>query len=626
VKLKTPNKEWLVHILSPWWLLLFLPLAGLLILLYLLKLRRRNYVVPSIFLWEQALQDLQANAPLQKLRKNLLLLVQLIVLLLVILAMIRPAVQWRQAGGHDVVLVIDVSASMRSTDVLPSRFAAAKRAAQRAVEAMGTQDRMMIVAVGGGTRPLTTFTTDKRKLREALNALQVTDTRADLRGALELAAGRRNTGTPPDVVIFSDGAVPAVQLPADFKQKINFEKIGKHCDNVGIVMMSMRRRVTQKADFEGLIGIRNFSDAKKTFTLELALDGRLLDAREITLPAKGMRTEVLSRLPSASGVLSARLDLRDDLPVDNEASLILPKVDPVPVALASTGNQFLLTALELDPTLEVTEYSAAPVALDRGAVLVADMTPVTSIPDGVSALIIGQEVSSLPITVRKTVENPAIVDWNRRHPVMASVDPSEMHIGAAQVLRLSGGAEPLLEIDAGPIAAAVEQAGRRIVYLGWDLHRSDFPLKTAFPIFMANCMNWLSGERQRAQAVNVRTGDLVRLPMPPEVKTARLKMPDGRREELEVEGSVLAFDRVRLAGLYRLTGEGIEQQFTANLFDAEESQLTPRPLKLTTGRGETREVRARGAMQTEKELWRTIMLLALVLLCVEWWIFHRRIG
>jgi len=615
-----------MHILAPWWLSLFLPLAGLLILLYLLKLRRRNYVVPSIFLWEQALQDLQANAPLQKLRKNLLLLIQLIVLLLVVLALMRPAMQWRQAGGHDVVLVIDTSASMRSTDVLPSRFAAAKRAAQRTVEALGARDRMMIVAAGGGTRPLTTFTNDKRQLREALDALQVTDTRADLRDAIELAAGRRKTGTPPEIVIYSDGAVPPVQLPADFTQSINFQRIGKRCDNVGIVMMSMRRRMTRQGDFEGLVGIKNFSDVPKTFTLELALDGRLLDARDITLPAKGSRTEVLSRLPKVSGVLSARIDLRDDLLVDNEGRLILPKVDPAPVALATTGNQFLLTALNLDPTLDITAYTAPPTTLARGAVLVADMVPVASLPAGVSALMIGQPMPSLPITVLKTVDSPTIVDWNRHHPAMAYVNLSEVHIGKAQVLRLTGGAEPLIETEAGPIAAAVEQGGRRIVYLGWDLHRSDFPLNTAFPIFMANCMNWLSGERQRAQAVNVRTGDLVRLPMPPEAKIARLQMPDGRREQLEVKGNTLALDQVRQAGLYKLTGEGINQQFAANLFDAGESQLTPRSLQLTTGTGGSREVRARRSIPTEKELWRTLMLLALLLLCAEWWIFHRRIG
>jgi len=615
-----------VHLLSPWWLLLFLPLAGLLILLYLLKLRRRNHVVPSIFLWEQALQDLQANTPLQKLRKNLLLFIQLIVLLLVVLALVRPAMQWRQGSGRNVVLIVDVSASMRATDVSPSRFAAARRSAQRAVEALGTRDRMMIVAVGGGTRPLTTFTNDKRQLREALNALQVTDTRADLRNALDLVAGitsKKRGSTPPEIIIYSDGALPPAQLPANFRPTINFERVGKRCDNVGIVMMSVRRQLTRQGNLEGLIGIRSFSDRPKTFTLELSLNGRLLDARELSLPAKGSRTEVLPALPSSSGVLSARLDLRDDLPVDNQASLILPKVDPVPVALATTGNPFLLTALNLDPTLEVSEHATAPSTLPRGTVLVADMVPVTRVPDGVSALIIGQPPTAM---VRGAADNPAIVDWNRRHPAMAYVDLSEAHITKAQVLRLTGVAESLIETDAGPIAAAVEQGGRRLIYLGWDLHRSDFPLTAAFPIFVANCMSWLSGERQRAQAVNIRTGDLVRLPMPPDAKTVRLQSPDGRREEIEVKGNTLSLDSARLAGLYRLTGKGIDQRFTANLFDANESQLTPRNLLLATSPGRNQEVRARGSIHTEKELWRTLALLALLLLCVEWWIFHRRIG
>ena len=57
------------------WLLLLVPAI---VLLYLLKLRRREVVVSSIMLWTRLLQEAQANAPFQKLRRHLLLLLQLL--------------------------------------------------------------------------------------------------------------------------------------------------------------------------------------------------------------------------------------------------------------------------------------------------------------------------------------------------------------------------------------------------------------------------------------------------------------------------------------------------------------------------------------------------------------------
>ena len=621
-----------MHLLVPLWWLLLIPLAGGLILLYMLKLRRRNYVVPSVFLWEQALQDLQANAPLQKLRKNLLLILQLLVLLFIIAALSRPTMLWRRLGGQSVVLIMDVSASMQSTDVSPSRFAAALTKGHQVVEALGANDRMMIIAIGGATRALTPFTADKRTLNETLDHLQVTDTCADLRGALELASGMmhgKKSVDKPNIVLISDGALPSVSLPAGFDLPLHFVKIGAHGENVGIVMMSVRQRLDHAGGFEGIIGLKNFGTHSRQFNLELSVNGKLQDAREITLAAGAQQTEVLSDLPASGGLLHAHLDIQDDLAVDNDAQLIIPKLEPVPVLLATTGNVFLTTALSLNPTLAVSESTTVPSHLAPGTVLIADNVPVPQLPPGVSALFIGLDslrASHLPLgTAQQVITAPTIADWDRRHPLLSNMDLSGLHLAKAVAFTPSAGVKALIEANGGPIALAADLHGQRVAALGWDLHASDFPLRPAFPIFIANCINWLSGQRQREQVTNIRTGQAVQIPLPPKVDVVTLHYPDSHTQRLHASGGFLNLDQVSRVGLYHLTGDGVDIPFTANLLSADESDVAPRT-QLTLIGTEGLVSTARNPLRTEEEFWRILLMVSLLLLALEWWVFHRRIG
>src|SRR5918997_7147438 len=103
--------------------LLFVPVV---LAMYLLKLRRERQVVPSTLLWQKLLTDIEANAPWQKLRRSLLLLLQLLLVALLAILAARPFLE-RPAGlAGDVVVVIDTSASMGASDVPPSRLAEAK--------------------------------------------------------------------------------------------------------------------------------------------------------------------------------------------------------------------------------------------------------------------------------------------------------------------------------------------------------------------------------------------------------------------------------------------------------------------------------------------------------------------
>ena len=59
------------------------------VLFYLLKRKRVVKLVPSTLLWQKFLAETQASAPFQRLRKNWLLILQLILLTMAVLALAR---------------------------------------------------------------------------------------------------------------------------------------------------------------------------------------------------------------------------------------------------------------------------------------------------------------------------------------------------------------------------------------------------------------------------------------------------------------------------------------------------------------------------------------------------------
>src|SRR5688572_15753216 len=133
-------------------------LAIPILLLYMLRLRRREVVVSSHFLWQQVLLDTEANTPWQRLRRNLLLFLQLLILALLVLALVRPAQVIESISAGRTVLLIDASASMSATDVEgQTRFEAARAQARQIIANLGPQDELMLIRVADVTEPVTPY-------------------------------------------------------------------------------------------------------------------------------------------------------------------------------------------------------------------------------------------------------------------------------------------------------------------------------------------------------------------------------------------------------------------------------------------------------------------------------------
>jgi hypothetical protein len=188
-----------------------------LLVLYFLKLRRREQAVPSTLLWRKAIQDLQVNAPFQKLRRNLLLLLQMLLLILLVLALARPVANYYRGAGATSVIVIDRSASMSSHDMKGglTRLEEAKRRAKELVDSMQRGSTAMVLAFDDSAETLQPFTTDTALLRQAIDRVQPTDRKSSLKMAYQLADAQlmfipeqnRTNKEPPDVHVYSDGRV-----------------------------------------------------------------------------------------------------------------------------------------------------------------------------------------------------------------------------------------------------------------------------------------------------------------------------------------------------------------------------------------------------------------------------------
>jgi Ca-activated chloride channel family protein len=257
------------------------------IVFYLLKRKRVVKLVSSTLLWQKFLADTQASAPFQKLRKNWLLYLQILLLLLAVLALARPYIKTTATPSQKRVVILDGSASMKATDETPSRFEKARAEALKWVDSLRTGDEMVVILAGANTEVRASATTDKTMLRRALENCQPSDSPTRLVPALKMAESLirdLDRKLNPEIHLFSDGAVPEL---SDFENKalpLIYHKVGSRAENLGITALDARANpedATQRAIYAS---VANVSSNTLSADLELLLDGQLVNTVALTVP------------------------------------------------------------------------------------------------------------------------------------------------------------------------------------------------------------------------------------------------------------------------------------------------------------------------------------------------------
>ncbi len=593
------------------------------IVFYLLKRKRVVKLVSSTLLWQKFLADTQASAPFQKLRKNWLLYLQILLLTLAVLALARPFVKTTATPSQKRVVILDGSASMQATDEAPSRFEKARAEALKWVDSLRTGDEMVVILAGANTEVRASATTDKTTLRRALENCQPSDSPTRLVPALKMAESLirdLDRKLNPEIHLFSDGAVPEL---SDFENKalpLIYHKVGQRADNLGITALDVRANpedATQRAIYTS---VGNFSSNTMSADLELLLDGQLINTVPLTIPGQQTAPHVFKATQAKDGVFTVRLTGKDDLAADNEASIVslLPK--PVNVLLVTRGNRLLEKALRAVANVQL---AVANDLTDSGAgfdFIVLDGVTPTVWPKG--NVLAFRTVNTNWVESVAAVEAPVIVDWKSTHPLLRYAGFDNVQIVQSLTARAPTWAVSILEAPQAPLILAGDLGRQRIVWVGFDPLESNWPLRVSFPIFIANAVDWLNPANAKNSQLLIKAGDPFRMALAEPVKTAEVKLPDGKTTTLNVEGAnELVFGDTAKQGVYHLRAGTNEVTFCADLLDSAESNIRPRDeLKF----GEYTRVTATTVQRTNMELWRTLAAIGLAVLLFEWWWYHRR--
>ncbi len=611
--------------LSPLAFLLGL-LAVPILIFYMLKLRRREVEVSSVMLWQMLLRDREANAPWQRLKRNLLLLLQLLLLAALVIALARPFLRVPTIAAGTVVVLLDGSASMNATDVAPSRFESARAAARQLIDGLGPDGKMSLLLVGRQPEVLASATTNKDQLRAALGTARVSEGPADWEAAFALASGAVRVGglERSTIVVISDGGLPdnLPPLPGD----VRYVPVGESADNLAIEALALRPTAAGPQLFAN---VANYGDADRAVIVSLYIGGQLFSAQQLNVPAGKTANLVLTDLPNEPAIYQAKLSLPasaeaaqelDKFPLDDTAWAVYQPASAGRVLLISPGNIFLEQVLAALPGLQSFRLAAdAPIPTDPFDLYVFDSMITDTLP-GKDLLLVNPPSNAL-FSVGGVFSDTALSRIVVDDPLMRYVDWSNVHILKARQVTAPSWARVLVEAEGGPLVFVGETGGRRVAVLTFDLHDSDLPLQVTYPILIANLINYLAPAQAFSAPDGLRPGETLTIKPSGGDAVIAIDDPTGVRYAAAATEAGVVFADTNALGVYSVVSDQqVLGSFAVNLFNPAESNIRPAP-DIRVGKASVAASARAGRGQLE--IWPWLAAAAFALLLVEWWIYQR---
>ncbi|MBW2412007.1 MAG: VWA domain-containing protein, partial [Deltaproteobacteria bacterium] len=491
-------------------MLITLGLIPILILIHTLKPKPRQVEVSNLFLWQAVLKERSRDLSFERLKRNLPLMLQILLVILAALALANPTWEYSVSRSGNLILVVDTSASMKTNTASGTRFERAIEKALDLIEQRGNDQKILIVEAAKKPLVKVGFSDDTRQAMRMIKSLTPTDQSAELKPAIYLALSFVDASRRDSIYVITDGAGGDLSGLVKRHPMIKPVIVSGGQNNIGIIRFEFRQAFAGYDQYEIMLEVKNFTPAAVECPVRLSIDNTVLFEDPIFLRALEKKVLIIPYSGLITGIARAHLSIDDDFSIDNQAYLSLNASKDVWVLLVSEGNYFLEKLLGAYPNFKVNAVkeiipSSWQEQVLRHDIVIVDRMDFPETQKG-NFLLINAYSPSIPLVKTGEILFPRNIHWDHGNPIMANVDFGGMVVEQATLLQAGKQAVPVVESADTGLLYTYENDGLRAAIMGFDITRSDLPFKIAFPVMMSNIVNWLNPHKLEFSALQARAG------------------------------------------------------------------------------------------------------------------------
>jgi hypothetical protein len=596
---------------------LFLSTVAVLISFYFFKKQFDRQTISSIYLWNQTVKDWETNRWHNKLKTNLLLFLQILFMIAVVFALVRPYVTSEGINSDHLVIIVDTSATMAAEEENGTRFKLAKDKAMEIVHSLNDEQAVTVIEAGNIAELLTVKETDYGNAKKLLEELSLSYEEADMKESIKLAQSMLQSESG-EIHLFSDSVQKEVMQKMTLSHSVTVHNFGTNNRNISLQSFGVK---AENDSVNGIVTVLNEGKNAKKISITISSEEKQLKQLSAELAPNEVMVVRIHDL-SKEKVYEAIINAEDGYSLDNKRYAFLGKQEAPTVYAAGSVNPFVIKALQAFGTevVSIPQNSANRYVFseeEEGSIYLLSGVPAEQWPSGPKLIFSPTEGGSLGIESKKEL---SVTLSGKSDPLLDYVDVNSLYLAKSYPIGESANLQSIITSGDETIAAKGIIEGAPLILYSFDMEDSDWPLHPSFPVLLNNSITYLAEHQQTLGTF--LPGESEEVTYSSSTSEAFITRDGEKLMKVNLLDEALTLPKQ--PGLYELqekTKSGMRSRYFAVELSNNESTARVEPSFSLTVNHEKNSI----AGFSQRDMWHWFAVLALIVLFIEWEVYRRGI-